>query len=228
LPAPPENAEGCPVRVLANGPLLAAALREQRGFAAGWRIATLNGADDATLEPDAFVIVDLADAEAQRAAADTIRIGGFAGPILFVGGEAAVLSPMDSSVARPVRLGALLARIGAHGTTAQSAGMAALGPYQLVAAECALRDGETGRLVRLTELELKLLTYLIASQGQLVDREQLLQQVWGYSAAADTHTVETHIWRLRQKIETDDPATRFVVTETGGYRLALVGAAPSE
>ncbi len=208
--------------------MLSAALREQRGVAAGWRIAALNGADDASLEPDAVVIMDLDDAEAQRAAADTVRSGGFAGPILFVGGEAAVRSPMDFAVARPVRLGALLARIGAHGTSVQSSGTPALGPYQLVAAECALRDGDTGRLVRLTELELKLLSYLIASQGQLVDREQLLQQVWGYSAAADTHTVETHIWRLRQKIETDDPATRFVVTETGGYRLALVGATPSE
>lgn len=208
--------------------MLSGALREQRGFAAGWRIAPLNGAYDASLDSDAFVIVDLDDAEAQRAAADTVRSAGFAGPILFVGGEAAVRSPMDFAVARPVRLGALLARIGVHRTAATSSEVPALGPYQFVAAECALRDGDTGRMVRLTELELKLLTYLIASQGQLVDREQLLQQVWGYSAAADTHTVETHIWRLRQKIETDDPATRFVVTETGGYRLALVAAAPSE
>ena len=226
MPAPPENAESYSVRILADNSLLTAALREQRGFAAGWRIASLDRAD--VVEPDALVIVDLEGIEAQRAAADTVRGSGFAGPILFVGGEAAVRSPVDFSVARPVRLGALLARIGAHGTAAQSAGPSVLGPYELVAAECALRDGETGRLIRLTELELKLLTYLIASQGQLVDREQLLQDVWGYSAAADTHTVETHIWRLRQKIETDDPATRFVVTETGGYRLALVGAAPSE
>ncbi len=228
MACPPEHVEGRSVRVLADSPVLSGALREQRGFAAGWRIAALDGADDASLEPDAIVIVDLEDAEAQRAAAETVRGGGFAGAILFVGGEAAVRSQMDFHVARPVRLGALLARIGAHGAVAQPMGTAALGPYQLVAADCALRDGETGRLVRLTELELKLLTYLIASQGQLVDREQLLQDVWGYSAAADTHTVETHIWRLRQKIETDDPATRFVVTETGGYRLALVGAAPSE
>ena len=220
--------QACPVRVLANSTFLIGALREQRRFAAGWRIAALDGADDASLEPDALIIVDLEDAEAQRAAADRMRGGGFAGPILFLGGEAAVRSPMDFSIARPVRLAVLLGRIGAHGTGAQSMGTPALGPYQLVAAECALHDGETGRLVRLTELELKLLTYLIASQGQLVDREQLLQDVWGYSAAADTHTVETHIWRLRQKIETDDPATRFVVTETGGYRLALAGPAPSE
>jgi hypothetical protein len=228
LPGPSESIEGCSIRVLARNSVLSDALREQRGFASSWRIVALDGADDAALEPDAFVIVDLEDTEAHRAAADAVRSGGFAGPILFVGGEAAVQSPMDFCVARPVRLGALLARICAHGTGAQSAGTPALGPYQLVAAECALRDGLTGRLVRLTELELKLLTYLIASQGTLVDREQLLQQVWGYSAAADTHTVETHIWRLRQKIETGDPATRFVVTETGGYRLALVGAAPSE
>jgi DNA-binding response OmpR family regulator len=219
-----DRGEGCSIHIAAADDLLAGALREQRGFGLGWRIVAVDGANDALLEPDALVIVDLDDTKAQRTAVETIRHRGFAGPVLLLGGEDAAQSPTEQSMPRPVRLGALLARINAHGASLQSGGAMALGPYQLVPAECALRDSATGRLVRLTELELKLLSYLIDQQGKLVDREQLLQHVWGYSAAADTHTVETHIWRLRQKIETDDPATRFVVTETGGYRLALAGS----
>ena len=89
--------------------------------------------------------------------------------------------------------------------------------------------GETWRLsrsandtvIRLTSLERKLLLHLASVMGAAVDREQLLAHVWGYSAGVDRHTVETHIWRLRQKIETDDPASRFLVTEAGKYRLLL-------
>jgi hypothetical protein len=212
-------AKGCSVRVLAGDGLLIAALREQRVLAGHWRIAPL---DDRPLGSDSLVIVDLEDC-AQQAALDKVRRAGFGGPILLLGGEGIAQPPDEQSIPRPVRLGALLARIEACAAVLQSGGATAIGPYQLAPVECALRDIETGELIRLTELELRLLTYLMDSHGKLVDREQLLRDVWGYSAAADTHTVETHIWRLRQKIETDDPATRFIVTETGGYRLALAG-----
>ncbi len=221
-------AEGCFIRVVADDGLLIAALREQRGLAVGWRITAFDGTNDASAGPDALVVVDLEDGAAQQAALDRVRSAGFGGPILVLGGEGIGQAPMEQSMPRPVRLGALLARIRICAAATQPAGATALGPYTLAPAECALRDIQTGELVRLTELELKLLTYLIDSHGQLVDREQLLREVWGYSATADTHTVETHVWRLRQKIETDDPETRFIVTETGGYRLALAGSGAPE
>jgi len=207
------------VRVVASDSLLIDALREQRAYAVGWQVEPSEPTRGASFERNALVIVDLAESDAQRSAVEAIRQGGFSGPILLIGEGPAT----EETIARPVRLGSLLARINAHWAAAPSGGATALGPYQLLPADYALRDMESGRLVRLTELELRLLTYLIDSNGELVDREQLLRQVWGYSADADTHTVETHIWRLRQKIETDDPATRFVVTETGGYRLVLAG-----
>jgi hypothetical protein len=217
------SAEGCSIRVVADDGLLIAALREQRGLGAGWRIAAFDGTNDSTTGPDGLVVVDLEDSAGRRAALDRVRAAGFGGPILVLGGDGIGQPPAEQSIPRPVRLGALLARIRACASAMQSAGVTSIGPYTLAPAECALRDSRTGELIRLTELELKLLTYLMDSHGQLVDREQLLRDVWGYSATADTHTVETHVWRLRQKIETDDPETRFIVTETGGYRLALVG-----
>jgi DNA-binding response OmpR family regulator len=213
--------------VVAADDALVSALREQRMLAAGWRVASRGISDAGPVEPDALVIVDFEDDTSRSRAVERIRRGGFDGPILVLGGAVAVEFDAES-IQWPVRLGALLARMQAHKTARRSGGAVRIGPYELNAADCVLYEAGTGRLVRLTELELKLLNYLIDAGGALVDREQLLEQVWGYRADADTHTVETHVWRLRQKVETDDPATHFVVTETGGYRLMLVGRGQPE
>ena len=213
-------AEGSTLAVFAGDDALASALREQRLLAAGWQVVTHGLSDPAPIGPDALVMVDFEDGTSQSSAVERIRHAGFCGPIVVLGG--AVAGEFEAeSLSRPIRLGALLSRMRAHMVARRSDGIARIGPYELSAAECVLREAETGRLVRLTELELRLLSYLIDADGALVDREQLLERVWGYRADADTHTVETHVWRLRQKVETDDPATRFVVTETGGYRLIL-------
>ena len=212
-----ETASSRVVHVVAPDDMLVRALNQHAG---GWRAVTLGEAP----ELDALVIVDLDQPAERRRAVETLRDSGFTGPAVILGGHGATGALDDEPVARPVRLGALLARIEAHWTESDSSEIRQLGPYAFVPAEQLLRDAKSDTVIRLTELERKLLLYLAAANGASVDREQLLAHVWGYTAGVDTHTVETHIWRLRQKIETDDPASRFLVTEAEGYRLLLASS----
>lgn len=91
------------------------------------------------------------------------------------------------------------------------------GPFMLATAESALRR-QDGTELRLTEKERDILVTLYAAEG-FVERADLLQAVWGYAAAVETHTLETHIYRLRQKIEDDPARPALLVTEENGYRL---------
>ena len=75
--------------------------------------------------------------------------------------------------------------------------------------------------IRLTEKETNILKFLHRSTEDVVPRDILLHEVWGYNAGVTTHTLETHIYRLRQKIEPDPGKARLLVTENGGYRLSL-------
>ena len=77
---------------------------------------------------------------------------------------------------------------------------------------------EGAKRVRLTEKETNILKYLQRAGGT-VSREVLLHEVWGYNPAVSTHTLETHIYRLRQKIEKDPSHAQLLLTESGGYRL---------
>jgi DNA-binding response OmpR family regulator len=80
-------------------------------------------------------------------------------------------------------------------------------------------DTENDRKIRLTEKETAILKFLYRAGDKPVAREVLLDEVWGYNAAVATHTLETHIYRLRQKIERDPSNATILVTEPGGYRL---------
>lgn len=138
--------------------------------------------------------------------------------------EADVLAGLAGSgvpmlaLAKPVRLAPLLARV--EEMLAKS-GLPAtpllLGPWRFDPAARLLED-EAGRKIRLTDKEAAILTHLHQAGG-VVARETLLAEVWGYSAAITTHTLETHIYRLRRKIEPDPGNATLLVTEAGGYRL---------
>ena len=78
---------------------------------------------------------------------------------------------------------------------------------------------EGGGKVRLTEKETAILRYLYSAGQRPVSRETLLQEVWGYNSGVTTHTLETHIYRLRQKVEKDAATPAILVTEPGGYKL---------
>ena len=93
-----------------------------------------------------------------------------------------------------------------------------LGPYIFKPASKILTT-ENDEKVRLTEKETNILKFLYRSKDGMVPRDVLLHEVWGYNANVTTHTLETHIYRLRQKIELDPRNARLLITEQGGYRL---------
>jgi DNA-binding response OmpR family regulator len=130
-------------------------------------------------------------------------------------------SGANDYVAKPFRFAVLLARLRAqlrqheHSEDAEFA----IGPYSFRPAQKALEDAG-GRRIRLTEKETNILKYLYRAGPRTVMREVLLHEVWGYNAEVTTHTLETHIYRLRQKIEPDPSTAQLLVTESGGYRLA--------
>ena len=80
-------------------------------------------------------------------------------------------------------------------------------------------ESNKNRSIRLTEKENNILKFLYKNLGNTVSRETLLHEVWGYNSKVTTHTLETHIYRLRQKIEDDPSNACFLITEPGGYKL---------
>lgn len=121
-------------------------------------------------------------------------------------------------VAKPFRVGALLARLRVQLERDEHAGIA-IGPYVFRPGARLLLDERTGRRIRLTEKEAAILAHLHRAAGRVVAREALLGEVWGYSDGVTTHTLETHVYRLRQKIEPDPSRAEILTTEAGGYRL---------
>jgi DNA-binding response OmpR family regulator len=126
-------------------------------------------------------------------------------------------------VAKPFRLAELLARLRVQLRVFDNSEDAvfAIGPYTFRPAMKLMQEVEKGRRIRLTEKEAAILKFLYRAVPAAVPREVLLNEVWGYNAAVTTHTLETHIYRLRQKIEADPARATLLVTESGGYRLDL-------
>lgn len=125
-------------------------------------------------------------------------------------------------VSKPFKLPVLLARIRAQLRQHEQSEDAifAVGPYTFKPAAKLLLD-ERDKKIRLTEKETNILKYLYRASDAVVPRDELLHEVWGYNAGVTTHTLETHIYRLRQKIEPEPSQARILVTEPGGYRLVV-------
>jgi len=173
-----------------------------------------DGAQASLREQLNFAILGLSDAEAVAA---RLREQGLNCPILLlVDGES---SAGFEALTRPFRFSALLARLHAlnnHHAPGDDAAVR-IGPYTFHPSAKLLQAD--GRKVRLTEKETNILKFLHASAGT-VPRDILLHEVWGYSPAVATHTLETHIYRLRKKIEQDPANAQILLTEGGGYRLS--------
>ncbi len=130
-------------------------------------------------------------------------------------------SGANDYITKPFRLGVLLARMRVQLRQHEQSEDAVftIGGYSFRAAAKLLHDAETNMRVRLTEKETAILKYLYRAGDKVVAREVLLDEVWGYNAGVATHTLETHIYRLRQKIEANPYEARLLVNEMGGYRL---------
>ena len=171
--------------------------------------------------------VDLPDMDG-REACRLMRKNGVSSPIVMLTGQdtdadqiLGLESGANDYVTKPFKFSVLLARVRAHLRSHEQSEDAVfqIGPYEFRPAMKLLVTGDE-RKVRLTEKETNILKYLYRAGGKPVPRDELLHEVWGYNPAVTTHTLETHIYRLRQKIEPDTSHARLLVTESGGYRLS--------
>lgn len=157
-----------------------------------------------------------------------MRRNGIRSPVIMLTGhvsDADTILGLDSGandyVTKPFRLGVLLARLRAQLRQFEQSEDAVfqIGPYTFKPAAKLMVDEARNQKVRLTEKETAILKYLYRAGDKPVGRDTLLDEVWGYNAAVTTHTLETHVYRLRQKIERDPSHAELLVTEPGGYRL---------
>ncbi|HET8997336.1 MAG TPA: response regulator transcription factor [Acetobacteraceae bacterium] len=185
---------------------------------------------------DAIILdVGLPDGDGRDLCAK-LRRNGIKVPIIMLTGsdeESDVVRGLDSGandyIAKPFRMAELLARLRAQLRIFENSEDAVftIGPYTFRPAAKLLQEPARNRRIRLTEKEAAILKFLYRAGTRPVARQVLLNEVWGYNAAVTTHTLETHIYRLRQKIEPDPSNARLLVTEGGGYRLDPEGIRPA-
>lgn len=162
-----------------------------------------------------------------------LRKQGVKTPIIMLTGSAEetdIVRGLDSGandyIAKPFRLNELLARLRAQLRSFENSEDAVftIGPYTFRPAAKQLLEPVRNKRIRLTDKETAILKFLYRAAGKSVARQVLLNEVWGYNSAVTTHTLETHVYRLRQKIEPDPAVSRILLTEGGGYRLNADGS----
>jgi DNA-binding response OmpR family regulator len=207
-------------------------LAEQLSLHDEFNVATAESAAQALLavRDDRFdlaiVDVGLPDMDG-REAVRIMRRDGFRSPIIMLtaqGSDTDTVAGLEAGandyVTKPFKFAVLLARIRAQlrQYEASEDAIFRIGPYTFRPGS-KLLSTDKGSKLKLTEKETAILRYLYRAGQKVVGREVLLAEVWGYNANVTTHTLETHIYRLRQKIETDPSQARILVTEPGGYKL---------
>jgi DNA-binding response OmpR family regulator len=178
--------------------------------------------------PDLILLdVDLPDGNG-REVCRRLRAEGVMVPIIMLtaaGEDSDMIRGLESGasdyVTKPFKFDVLLARARAQLRSHEQSEDAVfkIGPYDFRPAGKVLIDAK-GRKLRLTDKEANILKYLYRAGDKAVSREELLTEVWGYNAGVTTHTLETHVYRLRQKIEPDAANVSLLITEAKGYRLA--------
>ena len=159
-----------------------------------------------------------------------MRRRGLKAPIIMLTGQdsdADAILGLDAGandyITKPFRFNVFMARLRAQMRTHEQSDDAVftVGPYSFHPAAKMLTNNDNDRKIRLTEKETAILKFLYRAGGKVVSRDTLLDEVWGYNAGVNTHTLETHVYRLRQKIEPDPQQNSILVTEPSGYRLAM-------
>ncbi|MFB2551436.1 response regulator transcription factor [Ensifer soli] len=162
-----------------------------------------------------------------REAVKLLRKGGFKPPIIMLTGHdtdsdtiLGLEAGANDYVTKPFRFAVLLARIRAQLRQHEQSEDAtfSVGPYTFRPGQ-KLLTLENGQKIRLTEKEAAIIRYLYRADQKVVTRDVLLEEVWGYNSGVTTHTLETHVYRLRQKIERDPSNAEILVTENGGYKI---------
>ena len=207
-------------------------LAEQLALVEEFTVATAANATEAIAAVTAnridLVIMDvgLPDKDG-RDAVRIMRESGFRAPIIMLtalGGDSDTVQGLEAGandyVVKPFKFAVLLARIRAQlrQHEASEDAVFSIGPYTFRPSAKLLVNARGSKL-KLTEKETAILRFLYRADQKVVGRDTLLAEVWGYNAGVTTHTLETHIYRLRQKIEEDPSDARILVTEAGGYKL---------
>ncbi|MGG5822701.1 response regulator transcription factor [Falsiroseomonas sp. HW251] len=188
---------------------------------------------DGSARFDAILLdVGLPDGDGRDLCAKLRREGKNMPVIMLTGanGESDVVHGLDSGandyIAKPVSVPELLARVRAQLRTYDESvdAVFSIGPYVFRPSAKLVHEPGRNRKIRLTSKETGILKFLFRAGGQTTPREQLLHEVWGYNSGVTTHTLETHIYRLRQKIEPDPNTPALLVTTKGGYKLNVTAA----
>ena len=224
-----------PILIVEDDAALRATLAEQIMLAGGFHAVEAGTAAEAAAKLDAgdarydaiLLDIGLPDGCGREFCAKLRRDGKRMPVIMLTGADAErdVVRGLDAGandyVAKPFRAGELLARVRAQLRVFDNSEDAVftVGPYVFRPAAKLLLEPARNRKVRLTDKETNILKFLYRAAGKPVPRQVLLNGVWGYNSSVTTHTLETHIYRLRQKIEADPSRTRLLLTSAGGYSL---------
>ena len=228
-----------PILIVEDDAALRATLAEQIMLAGDFRIVEAESAAEAAAKLDAgdarydaiLLDIGLPDGDGREFCAKLRRDGKRMPVIMLTGADAEqdVVRGLDAGandyIAKPFRLNELLARVRAQLRVFDNSEDAVftIGPYMFRPAAKLLLEPAKNRKIRLTDKESNILKFLYRAAGKPVPRQVLLNEVWGYNSAVTTHTLETHIYRLRQKIEADPARTRMLLTMAGGYSLDAQG-----
>lgn len=176
---------------------------------------------EAAASPVAAVVLDDAIDDDGDPLAPRLREAGVAGPILRIAEDGASAPGVDAHIARPVHMPTLLSllRGGLAGRRSGSPSLS-VGRWRFDSLARSLSDPGSGAEIRLTAKEAQILDRLLAAAGGIVTRERLLADVWRYAVGVATHTVETHVYRLRRKLAVGEGMPP-IETAPGGWRLLV-------